>query len=102
MSAAHTPGPWVSAPFSSIVGAPVVSQQGRTVAKVSYPYTPGMPQAAIDECVANGHLIAAAPDLLAALKLIEAEASLADVLGYGWDKARAAARAAIAKAEARP
>lgn len=55
-----------------------------------------------DQAEANARLMASAPDLLAALKLMAAEASLADVLGYGWDEARAAARAAISKAEARP
>lgn len=58
----HTPGPWMMATRpSSIVGWPVVAPyaMGRSVCNVT---------AGHDESAANARLIAAAPDLLAALK----------------------------------
>lgn len=61
----HTPGPWKADTFL------VTASNGREVTHVgllgrrksSFP-----DQSGVDECVANARLIAAAPDLLAALK----------------------------------
>jgi hypothetical protein len=47
------------------------------------------------EAEANAHLIAAAPDLLAALQTLVEQAERHDAVGLYWDQARAA----IAKAE---
>jgi hypothetical protein len=54
------------------------------------------------ELLANARLIAAAPDLLAALKLLMTETELSGNAGskdYGWPACVVASRAAIAKAE---
>lgn len=61
MSAKHTPGPWMAAAKpSSIVGWPVVAPRamGRSICNVTVH----------DEAQGNARLIAAAPDMLAALK----------------------------------
>lgn len=57
---------------------------------------------------ANAHLIAAAPDLLDALKdmlsgwrYIRQDSAHQCIYGVGWDRAQSAAEAAIAKAEGR-
>lgn len=63
----HTAGPWVAAPYSSVVGAPVVaSPNGRSIANVTYFGLGGDFQSHDDESAANARLIAAAPDLKAA------------------------------------
>lgn len=59
IEARHTPGNWIAAPRSSIVGRPIVSApQGRSICNVTEH----------DDAEANARLIAAAPELLAALK----------------------------------
>ena len=97
MTVKHTPGPWFYA--ESEVGTPFVDSE--SVGDLSAVALP------IDEQKANARLIAAAPDLLAALRT--AEASLADIgdadrePDVEWCERRAAealplVRAAIAKA----
>jgi hypothetical protein len=89
----HTPGPWIAAPYSSVVGAPVVSASGRSVAKVTY-FALGESFSNHDaESDANARLIAAAPEMLEALRMYE-RGEEATVLA-------ATVRAAIAKAEGR-
>lgn len=44
------------------------------------------------------HIVGRYAEAIAALKLLSDEAEAADTLGYGWPKAREAARAVIAKA----
>ena len=83
----HTPGPWRDGGPSAIGGWPVVGTgRGRIICYMRYAYP-------IDsKTAANARLIAAAPDLLAALKNLEHE----------WDGERcdmAEAQEAIAKAE---
>lgn len=98
MSAKHTPGRWIAAPCSSVVGAPVVaSPSGRSIANVTY-FNLGPDFRNHDlESAANARLIAAAPDLLDALR-----AMLADRDDYfGADRPSTTAdraRAAIALA----
>jgi hypothetical protein len=60
MSATHTPGPWHSDDLRGFVVAPA----GETVAIVCFPAACGMEQGD-----ANGHLIAAAPELLRVARL---------------------------------
>lgn len=66
----HTPGPWVAAASpSSIVGWPIIGPGGRAVASVHYRRGDTAEGQQINaEAGANARLIAAAPDLLAALK----------------------------------
>lgn len=68
----HTPGPWNAASSaSSVVGWPVVSQQGKPICDIL-----GVPKGFPNEekhnaeAMANGHLIAAAPDMYEALLTI--------------------------------
>lgn len=98
----HTPGPWIAAPYSSKVGAPVVSDSGRSIASVTYyPMDQEIFKNHHEESAANGRLIAAAPDLLQALKeLLE----LTDDPKNDADPEEsvfAFARSVIAKAEGR-
>lgn len=93
---AHTPGPWqVMPPERAIHDWVIADQEGGSLAECS----PAGPWVARAEADANAALIAAAPDLLAALKLL-----VADVADYeAWQRpchALDVARAAIAKAEA--
>ena len=92
----HTPGPWVA--------------QGRYIGVKGH-------MSYIGECgdqngnwtnepmaVANARLIAAAPDLLEALKDMNSgwkyiRHSYGDLYGVGWDRAQEKADAAIAKAQ---
>jgi hypothetical protein len=91
----HTPGPWIVGPLFEIRALPI-GRKARIVAQA-------LMGAGItfEERAANAHLIAAAPDLLAALKnlvrKIERD-NLSTTAGMGTAKARTA----IAKAEGRP
>lgn len=102
MAAQHTPGPW--RPCEETMVRVVVADNGRWIADCDFEGPPS-------ESDANARLIAAAPDLLAALE--DAAASLDTILGdprmdaamlsgdrYGRRKVLEAARAAIAKATA--
>jgi len=86
----HTPGPWTvtNALQTSGTRAPIVGYAGGWVARVFHPSAmPGLTSLAppADEAEANARLIAAAPDLLAALKAIQAacmdDSSLRHTLG---------------------
>jgi hypothetical protein len=99
----HTPGPWKpaeKAAESFLIASPINPQSSywecavisgvRLIAVVRG----GTPE----EAIANARMVAAAPDLLEALKgLVEPDRS-----GRHLEAARQAARAAIAKAEAPP
>ncbi len=88
----HTPGPWrVGDAGHTVFGPPTAAISPRTVARIPKLALP-CAVAAIDENIANVHLIAAAPELLSALELIlESNPELAEVAD--------SARAAIAKAK---
>ena len=79
----HTPGPWATLPNGDVVGA-----DGSLIAKIAEPIDMSM-----SEMWSNSELIAAAPDLLAALQQIASNADL-----YHPDTIREIATAAIAKA----
>ena len=85
MDAKHTPGPW------AVGGRLVIAEKYGSVCAVDDGQS---------DYVANARLIAAAPELLAALKAITDELGVPDP-GYPAPVANAAeiARAAIAKAE---
>lgn len=93
----HTKGPWIAASYSSVVGAPVVAASGRPVASVTYFHLGEGFDNHERESTANGRLIAAAPDLLEALKGFIAAFPLP--LHKGEREAIEAAKTAIAKAE---
>lgn len=87
----HTRGPWLlAAKPSSIVGWPIVAPQalGRVICSLNYADKAafGGPQpgdrAFNRESEANGHLIAAAPDMVKALLLIDGEAPVKSVPDY--------------------
>lgn len=76
MSGDHVPGPWMAATgISSVVGLPVVAQQGRLICNVNHAHDPLHGKAPGDdafnrEALATARLIAAAPDLLDALSAL--------------------------------
>ena len=92
----HTPGPWEA--FQNDLGCGVLATKRADVAycwtRDGWPLDSSRP---ISESVANARLIAAAPELLEALKEVSAEARHPD---YDWNVALLkTVRAAIAKAE---
>ncbi len=97
----HTPGPWRADEnhgCKEIKGRKSPGRQGQYQTEICY--TPGLHDD--DEDMANAWLIAAAPDLLEALRTLATEA--VDSVEYGdWpelQEAVDAARAAIKKAKA--
>jgi hypothetical protein len=99
----HTPGPWQAelprrndAHMCRITTA---WEQNNCYLQLGQTWDPEHPVSYVGlsrmECIANARLMAAAPDLLAALKAIDALPS--ELAGEAW----AIARAAIAKAEGR-
>lgn len=102
----HTPGPWVVSGYPPRIlapnnrgGAHAVSVAGVHKRREDHAYYPNWFGAPNPETVANGHLIAAAPDLLAALISTKA---LAEIKWGNLDPAATkvldSASAAIAKA----
>jgi hypothetical protein len=80
----------------------VVPENGFTVADAAGNTLVLYPGNTVPMCQANARLIAAAPELLAALRALHAAHRgfrISDVWGVLDDEARAAAEAAIAKAE---
>lgn len=103
-----TPGPWLNASGpSSIVGWPIVGPRGLSICSITwYPRDATVSDADwnafMAERRANARLIAAAPDLLEALKRAEMHFAM---LPSGMDQpgsVMAQMRAAIAKAEGPP
>ena len=93
MSAAtHTPGPWSALPGHSCIGfIDIISRLDGVVAQVTQ--SDNSPS---ETDIANAHLIAAAPELLEALKLADAMLSGANMNANVVERK---IRAAIAKAE---
>ena len=97
----HTPGPWAIDDHLGAANIHVgtVSENGRDVCRISPNKAFSVPRSkrprfcCDDEDMSNAALIAAAPDLLAALKAAEPHLYMAT------DGIRQAVRAAIAKAE---
>lgn len=89
----HTPGPWVYreiAPYDDGIG--YISADGHDIVHA------GVSDLPADVNRANGHLQAAAPDLLDACDFA---LTILEALGNGSGDAANACRAAIAKAEGR-
>ena len=110
-----TPGPWMAATaISSVVGLPVVAQTGRLICNVNHAHDPVHGKVAGDdafnrEAIANARLIAAAPELLDALRqcqsalamMVAPDAIKSTSVLHAFAQVTAAevvARAAIAKA----
>lgn len=93
MTTKHTPGPWYEHSHRQIgPAAGIVCEVWSAI---------GWGNVAINEADANVRLIAAAPDLLEALILLEAEmvaSGNAQATDFGWKPAIEKTRAAIAKA----
>lgn len=92
---AHTPGPWFIGNESNEC---CDVETGKTVISLDRhdPFMSGVIIITRDEMLANAHLIAAAPDLLKALKAVFQHATTGCVADdTDWE----AVRAAIAKAE---
>lgn len=99
----HTPGPWKFRPeTNAIVGAKhLVGKSGNYVYE-TIGHLSESPFITLDERFSNARLIAAAPELLAALQAIaDAESAGSAYPGDGWrlahEKLCGYARAAIAK-----
>ncbi len=93
----HTSGPWIAAPYSSVVGAPVVSASGRPIATVTYFKIGDGFENHDKESAANGRLIAAAPEMLAALRVVAGSDNWRCFVDEEWD----IVNDAISKAEGR-
>lgn len=95
MPTAHTPGPWTTNP--EVEHQAVLGPDGFIVADCAiFSFRPGAPTS--ERCTANGHLVAAAPDLLAALQSILREFTPEHIDSVSGTNAGSKARAAIAKA----
>jgi hypothetical protein len=92
MTLKHTPGPWTKGDTDYFYGGPAIMAQGSIVAAVSYA---GAPCGCSETTTANARLIAAAPDLLAALQGLLSDKYLSDPIN---NDRMAAARAAVSKA----
>lgn len=85
----HTPGPWTQAPLSPV---DILAADDTMIAMARE----GLNGISRDQAIANARLIAAAPELLKALQMIEEVASGRVPLVNNW--VASVARAAIAKA----
>ena len=101
-AARHTPGPWRVVPGKEFQVERATAAYDRQIAHVYGPDADSVEQG-IKAAAANAYLIAAAPDMLAALR--QAGVALAAIRGEQFRapqmSALDAVRAAIAKAEAR-
>jgi hypothetical protein len=65
----HTPGPWIARNWSCHSPTTVMTENPRTPRETVAECSGNGEQFGTDVCVANARLIAAAPDLLAALQM---------------------------------
>jgi hypothetical protein len=93
----HTPGPWITETSANLVQLTDSATEGKCIALIHLPPHENRGQSGIRcEYQANARLIAAAPELLAALQALLASAEAA-----GWHKDNSnmrAARSALSKA----
>jgi len=97
----HTPGPWIVEECHNIDGSKFLTINGQGpygawLADIQGGLINGHPADVTEKHLANARLIAAAPELLAALKELLADKYLADPINA---ERMAKTRAAIAKAE---
>ena len=96
----HTPGPWFVFTNGHCVGGPVEGAEAITfsggVATTAGVAMCGMARRSASEAAANARLIAAAPEMLAALQALRDPGRMED--SQWWIEACRAADAAIAKA----
>jgi hypothetical protein len=106
LNAKHTPGPWKVVPFSDpskTIPHIMATSQSQTGHPIEIAVLWASAVDSPEECIANARLIAAAPDLLAAMKDMLSgwryiRRNHGDLYGVGWDRCENSARAAIAKA----
>ena len=72
MSTQHTPGTWVAKTYSTETVRDAI---GIYAGSMVLPIVPNIAGRSLEECDANTRLIAAAPDLLHALQLIDSNAA---------------------------
>jgi hypothetical protein len=99
----HTPGPWLIQQGDEWTDG-IVTLHGHNEDGTPIYWTVASYNRQRDEAKANARLIAAAPELLAALKDIYSgwkylRETHGDLYGVGWDRSQEKAEAAIAKAE---
>ena len=92
---AHTSAPWVARTYSTETVRDAV---GIYAGSMLLPIVPDIAGRSIEECDANIRLIAAAPDLLAALQMVNRIWSHDQTANLAPDSPVAIVRAAIAKA----
>ncbi len=99
MSTQHTPGPWTIADDLDRIECIGIYGGTQLVAEIRDPETIKLDERAVEEAMmrSNAHLIAAAPELLEALRLAQNKIAL-DLSPVNTDNA---VRNAIAKAEGR-
>lgn len=93
----HTPGPWTVSDKNSYDDFNIRDGDKRVVAQAIHPWTVDN---AADEVAANARLIAAAPDLLAALEAVVRDVERVAKNDVIWPATLKQARAAIRKATA--
>ena len=98
----HTPGPWVTGGCGDDGWRMILGPKTRFYHAFGEAYTTGIAHISVSDCeaedLANARLIAAAPELLAALQELFATASIRATTAESSIAAIDAARAAIAKA----
>jgi len=91
----HTPGPWTANP--EVEYQAVLGPDGFMVADCAiFSFHPGSPTS--ERCTANGHLVSAAPELLAALQEILREFTPEHMDSVSSSDCGSKAKIAIAKA----
>ena len=93
----YSPGPWTAKPHRLMAAVPVIAGDGQLVATTSSGGTPDKTRRQTN--IENARLIAAAPDLLAALQdVVDAYQKHFDAMPVAWQTYDNIARQAIEKA----